>query len=667
MSLNPEQRQAVEHVRGPLLILAGAGSGKTRVITHRVQYMIQRGIPPEHILAVSFTNKAAREMRERVTQMIGKSLAGRVNLSTFHSLGVSLLRSYIEELGYSNPFTILDPGDQIAILREVLEEVQGASLKRQELRSVQSIISRAKNEYCQPRDLKAMRFNPMVPYAQKAFLPYVKACKALNGVDFDDLLVLPLKLFHNNPDILHEVRGRYRYIMVDEYQDTNAVQLLLLRVMGAPRNNVCVVGDDDQSIYAFRGAVFKNILEFERHFSGARVIKLEQNYRSTSRILSAANAVIRNNKHRRKKTLWSALGSGDQLRFVELEDEQEEASFIAGDILRERLSRKRPWRDFAILFRTATLSRHLEEALQDEQIPYRLQGGTEFFDRREVKDLAAYLRVLINPADEIGLRRSLNIPSRGLGHTTLGRLSEFAEEQKIPLYQALVRAREVEGVGPKQRQSIEGYLDLIRDFRQRFQAKRMDLAFEELLQQLDYRAWMTRGEKSEKVTRIRLQHIDEIVSSLASFQDRGGSLDGYVSRLSLRDAPREKNDEEEDEVTLMTLHASKGLEFPCVYMVGFEEELLPHARSMEVGADGDLEEERRLAYVGITRARERLVMTSSHYRGRGHARKRRNPSRFLHEIPDEVIRVSRHGEPDEVEDDKSTGREFLKLIHAALE
>ncbi|MEO1266747.1 MAG: 3'-5' exonuclease, partial [Myxococcota bacterium] len=489
----------------------------------------------------------------------------------------------------------------------------------------------------------------------------------LNGVDFDDLLVLPLKIFHGHHDVLRKVRDRYRYIMVDEYQDTNAVQLLLLRVMGAPRNNVCVVGDDDQSIYAFRGAVFKNILEFERHFSGARVIKLEQNYRSTSRILTAANAVIRHNKHRRKKTLWSALGSGEQLRYLELADEHEEATFIAGDIMRERLTRKRPWSDFAILFRTATLSRHLEEALGDEHIPYRLQGGTEFFDRREVKDLTAYLRVIINPADEMGLRRSLNIPSRGLGHTTLGRLSTFAEEHKLPLYRALIRAREIEGVGPAQRKAIEDYLDLIHHFQQRFKATRMSIAFEELLKRLDYRSWLTRGEKSEKVARIRLEHIDEIVSSLAAFQDRGGTLAAYVSRLALRDAPRQEQEQEGNEVTLMTLHASKGLEFPCVYMVGFEEELLPHARSMEVGADGDLEEERRLAYVGITRARQQLVLTSTHQRGRGHAKKRRHPSRFLHEIPDDVIRINRHGEPDDIEDTKETGRAFLKLIHAALE
>ncbi len=637
--LNPEQRAATTHVEGPLLVLAGAGSGKTRVITHRIAYMLHLGIQPHNILAMSFTNKAAGEMRERAAGMVGKKMAARLNLSTFHSMGADLLRKYIHRLGFRSRFTILDQGDQIRVVKDVLEELE---FKRDKLdpKKIHAIISRAKNAFKEPNEMGgAMRFNPLLPYAQKVYTRYVEACQAFNAVDFDDLITLPVKLLMEHEDVLEKVRDKYRYIMVDEYQDTNDTQLKLLGLICQPRVNLCAVGDDDQSIYAFRGAVSKHILDFDKQFPGARVVKLEQNYRSTSIILRSANAVIANNRTRRDKTLWSALGDGEKLKYFELDNEEEEANFVAADISRRKETLMKRWHNFAILMRTAILSRPLEEALRAMNVPYKLIGGKSFFDRREVKDLVAYMRAMINPDDEVSLRRIINTPRRGAGPTAMSRISRWAADQRLPMHKALRRVDEIKGVGPMLRTNIGGLMEMLDEFGQRFEVEPPHEVLAALIARLRYEDYIMDSEKSEKVARIRLKNIKELVASMSAFHDRGapGGLEGYLTRLTLDSSSQDKEEEDGDEVILMTLHASKGLEFPDVYMVGFEEEILPHARSMEAGADGDIEEERRLTYVGITRAKRSLVLTSARKRGRGQAARKRKPSRFLHEIPKDLL------------------------------
>lgn len=638
--LNPPQRAATMHLNGPLLVLAGAGSGKTRVITHRIAYMLSKGIAPEHILAMSFTNKAAGEMRERASGMVGRKLASRLNLSTFHSTGADLLRKYIRRLGFRTPFTILDQGDQVRIVKEVIEEL-GLWREGMDPKKVHAIISRAKSAFCEPRELRGpMRFNPLVSYAQKVYTGYVEACKALNAVDFDDLITLPVQLLQEHEDVREKVQDNFRYVMVDEYQDTNDTQLRMLGLICRPRNNLVVVGDDDQSIYAFRGAVAQNILEFDKQFPGAKVVKLEQNYRSTSRILQSANAVIGHNRTRRAKALWSDLGDGEKIRYFELVDEDEEAQFVAGDIHRLRAEQQRPWKDFSILMRTATLSRPFEESLRALDIPHRLVGGKSFFDRREVKDLVAYMRVMTNPRDEIGLRRIINTPRRGIGPTTMARISAHAARRRLPMLKALRQAHEIQGLSPGQRAALSGLVELLDEFTGRFEREPPATALKGLIDTLRYEDYLLSSEKSEKVARIRLKNVAELLDSTRAFQQNNGQqgLSGYLNRLTLDGGSSSKNEEEDaDVVTLMTLHASKGLEFPDVYLVGFEEEILPHARSMEVGGDGDVEEERRLTYVGITRAKRRLVLTSAKRRGRGQASRERKPSRFLAEIPEQLL------------------------------
>jgi len=667
MSLNPEQRAAAEHMHGPLLILAGAGSGKTRVITHRVGYLIDQGIAPENILAVSFTNKAAGEMKERVAQIVGKKVASEVHLSTFHALGANLLRQYIDRIGYKKPFTILDAGDQLKVLKEVIEH---ADLDPHEIKpkEILPIISRGKNAFCQPKDLKVMRLNPLVSYAQRLFRPYMDACKALNAVDFDDLQTLPVKLFRENPDVLQACRQLYKFVMVDEYQDTNDTQLLVLRLLCNPTNNLCVVGDDDQAIYSFRGAVTRNILEFEKHFPGARVIKLQQNYRSTTMILKAANAVVRNNVARRDKALWSALGEGEPIEYYELQDEVEEADFVASAILRGGEAGQ-PWSDFAILMRTARTSQFFEESLTAAGVPYKMVGGNKFFDRSEIKDIVCYLKVLLNPRDEVALRRIINTPSRGVGHTSLTRMSDYAHSHDVSMYSLIANPELIDELRPGQIEALKALHGLFEDYRRRFRGGDLEATLEQMIADIGYRDYIRQSEKSDKVARIRLDNITYLVGSLRKHEERGDKLESWVQRLALADA-RDNSDagseEAADTVTIMTLHASKGLEYPSVFLIGFEEGLLPHARSLEAGGDGDVEEERRLVYVGITRAQRRLTLTSARTRGAGTAKKRRTVSRYLEEIPAEFIRTYAHGEhePDVRAERTRTRRNIRDIIDA---
>ncbi len=647
-SLNPEQYSAVTHIRGPMLVLAGAGSGKTRVITFRVSHLIDLGVAPEHIVALSFTNKAAGEMRERAARMVGQDIAKRAWLSTFHSMGAQILREHIHHLGFQRPFTILDAGDQLRLVKDVIAELSRTKRHFRDLdpKRIHAVISRAKNDFCEPARLKSLKFDKHRPFAQTVYKSYVDALKALNAVDFDDLITLPVKLLEEVEEVRDALRTRCRYVMVDEYQDTNETQLRLLKLLVQPENNICAVGDDDQSIYGFRGAVADNILGFAADFAGAKVVKLEQNYRSTSAILDAANAVIAENTKRHPKQLWSALGTGSAPRFVLMPNEQDEADHVASDIRRKQRAREGKWDDYAILFRTASQARPFEESLRALNIPYRLIGGTKFFDRREIKDVVGYLRVILNPRDEVSLRRIVNVPRRGIGPGALTLLAKFAHRSGKPLRNAIARAEEIEGLSKNQVASLRDLDKTIASARSEFRTLPLAQAARNLLERLQFESWLTAQHESAKITKIRIDNVEEILSSLTTFEDQfaGGkgrkALDAYLSRLTLDGRPDQPDTPpglRAGEVTLMTLHGSKGLEFPDVYLVGFEEGLLPHARSTMPGADGGVEEERRLAYVGMTRAKRELVLTAARLRGTGTRRQPCKPSRFLREIPGDLL------------------------------
>lgn len=673
-SLNPEQYEAVTHVRGPLLVLAGAGSGKTRVITYRVSHLIDLGVAPEHIVALSFTNKAAGEMRERAGKMIGQDIAKRTWLSTFHSMGAQILRQHIHHLGFHRPFTILDSGDQLRLVKDVIAELSRSKRHFRDLdpKRIHAVISRAKNDFCEPARLKSLRFDKHRPFAQTVYKGYVDALKALNAVDFDDLITLPVKLLEEVEEVREALRERCRFVMVDEYQDTNETQLRLLKLLVAPENNICAVGDDDQSIYGFRGAVADNILAFGKDFEGAKVVKLEQNYRSTSSILDAANAVIAENLKRHPKKLWSALGQGSAPRFVQLNNENDEAEHIAGDIRRKQRARGCSWDEFAILYRTSGQARPFEEALRFQGVPYRIIGGTKFFDRREVKDIVGYLRVILNPRDEVSLRRIVNVPRRGIGPGALTSLTQFAHRIGRPLREALTRADEIDGLQPRQAQALKDLEKVLSESRREFHSMSLGEAARRLIDRLQFESWLSGQKESAKIIKIRIDNVEEIVSSLTTFEEQfaGGAgrkaLDAYLSRLTLDGTapePSEPPGRRKGEVTLMTLHASKGLEFPDVYLVGFEEGLLPHARSTMPGADGNLEEERRLCYVGMTRAKRELVISAARVRGTGRGRNTCKPSRFLREIPTDLLA---QGEDKAEEEAVETRKARLSEMRALL-
>ena len=648
--MNPEQLAATTHIGGPLLILAGAGSGKTRVITHRIGYLIAQGIAPEHILAVSFTNKAASEMVERVSGLIGTEAASKVYLSTFHSLGYDVLRQDIEALGYKKPFTILDDSDQLALIKEICES-EGLDTKIVDPKSIQFLISRAKMALTPPAALKEFRYDPMVGFAQKVYNHYLGALKGRNAVDFDDLICLPVQLFESQEAIRLKYAQRFQYVMIDEYQDTNQTQLRFLRAMIKEHGNLCVVGDDDQSIYGFRGAVADNILKFEQQFPGTKLITLEQNYRSTNVILEAANAVIAHNTVRKSKSLWSAKAQGESIRWIESASERDESEFVAAEIERLALDLGWRYRDFAILYRSNSQARIFEEALRALGIPYEVVGGQEFYDRREVKDFVAYLKVCFNPSDENNIRRIVNVPPRGIGPVLLKRLSDFAQNHGLGFHHALhevaAQPELVEGMRQGTATQLAQFLGTLEDYHQKFQALNqpgsegsMVEAARALMKRLHFEDHLRSQEKSPKIARRRIENLESLLSDISAFSERhGGDLEKYLTRLMLDRSPQTQEEEVPNKVRLMTLHSSKGLEFPCVFMVGMEEGYLPHENSMDT--ERDLSEERRLAYVGITRAKDLLYLTSTHTRTKYGRELTREPSRFLLEIPEELIAKER--------------------------
>ena len=633
--LNDRQREAVLHTEGPLLILAGAGSGKTRVLTHRIGYLIEQGVMPWQILAITFTNKAAGEMRERVDALLPEGGAG-VFVSTFHSMCVRLLRRDIDRLGYGHDFTIYDADDQRTLMRQVIKDMElDPKLFRE--RAVLSFISNAKNEMQGPEDCADAAVDFYEKRRARIYQEYQKRLALNNALDFDDLLLLTVRLFKEFPEVLAGWQERFHYVMVDEYQDTNSVQFELLRLLTLKYRNLCVVGDDDQSIYKFRGANIENILSFERSFPGARVVKLEQNYRSTKRILAAANEVIHNNTGRKEKTLWTSNDEGELPSFHEYETAAEEAAAI----VREARDCGLPLRDQAVLYRTNAQSRVLEEKCVQLNVPYVMVGGVNFYQRKEIKDMLSYLRLIANGVDDLACERVLNVPKRGIGQTSLARVRSFAMEKGLSLYEALRQAQDVPSIGSAVKK-IQGFVTLIEGFRGRLAQNETDLKglIQAVLTESGYRDMLEEADEVEAKT--RLENIEELMNKAAAFSEdpaeEDRSLSSFLEEISLV-ADIDRVDSEEDALTLMTLHAAKGLEFDKVYLCGMEEGLFPSSASINAdNPEAEIEEERRLCYVGITRARKQLRMSSARERMINGETRYETVSRFVQEIPEDCLK-----------------------------
>ena len=646
--LNEPQREAVYHTDGPLLILAGAGSGKTRVLTHRIAYLIEeRNVNPWNILAITFTNKAAGEMRERVDSLVGFG-SESIWVSTFHSMCVRILRRFIDRLGYDNRFTIYDTDDQKTLMKEVCKKV-AIDTKVFKERSLMSAISSAKNELILPDEFE---LNVGGDFAKlkiaKVYREYEAQLKANNALDFDDLLVKTVQLLQTQPDVLENYQERFRYIMVDEYQDTNTVQFQLVRLLAGKYRNLCVVGDDDQSIYKFRGANIRNILDFEHEFSDACVIKLEQNYRSTGNILNAANRVIANNKGRKEKTLWTANGEGELVHLRQFDTGYDEADFIAEDIKKE-VRAGASYNDHAVLYRTNAQSRLLEEKFVAMNVPYKIVGGVNFYARREIKDLLAYLKTIDNGMDDIAVRRIINVPKRGIGLTTINRIQESAAERGLGFYETLMAPELIPGIG-RSAAKLDSFAALIEYFKGLTGQMSITDLLREVIEKTGYMESLDSEDKED--AQARKENIDELINKAAAYEeaaedrDEPATLSAFLEEVALV-ADIDSLDEEQDYVVLMTLHSAKGLEFPHVYLAGMEDGLFPSYMTITSDVRDDLEEERRLCYVGITRAEQELTLTCARRRMVRGETQYNKISRFIKEIPAELLDTgSRRIEPE---------------------
>jgi ATP-dependent DNA helicase Rep len=654
--LNPRQREAVRYIDGPLLVLAGAGSGKTSVITQKIAYLVETcGIRANRIAAVTFTNKAAREMKERVGKLLGGNAAEGLTVSTFHQLGLKIIRQERKTLGFKNGFSIFDAEDTRTLIRDLLIQEHGAEGDQAGI--IQQRISNWKNDRVIPEQALATAKSPADILCAQAYQRYNRALKAYNALDFDDLILKPTVLFEHHPDILEKWQNQIHYLLVDEYQDTNSSQYLLVKQLIGIRGGLTVVGDDDQSIYAWRGARPENLAQLQEDFPGLKLVKLEQNYRSTSRILKAANTLIANNAHVFDKQLWSELGYGDPLRVIRCSDEQHEADQVVAEIMDHKLRKGTRFGDYAILYRGNHQSRLIELALQQQQVPYHLSGGTSFFARNEVKDIMAYLRLVMNENDDNAFLRIANVPRRKLGATTLESLGNFANEKRCSLNQAIGR---VSGD-----HLSEAGLTRLRDFRAWMDGVRRNCAGErgvsgirQMLRDMDYEGWLNTVSSSEEVAERRMGNVHFLLDGLNRVMSEDQvDLDEAISRLVLRDLMEQQDEEEKgpDSVQLMTMHASKGLEFPHVYIIGMEENLLPHRASVE---DGNIEEERRLAYVGITRAQQTLAMTMASKRRQFGETISCEPSRFIDELPQDDLQWQGGG-ADTEEANEERGQETL--------
>jgi len=629
--LNPEQRRAVEYTDGPALIFAGAGSGKTKVLAHKVAYLIEKKIAaPQNILAVTFTNKAARELRERVEKYIGKK-AGLVNIGTFHSICARLLRREIDCLDYSSNFTIYDADDQLSLLKKMISD-HSIILESTSPRNVLGRISYLKNHMIEPADFEARPGFLTDRFVATLYPLYQEALRKAMALDFDDLLILPLRIFDQQPKVLEKYRTLYRHILVDEYQDTNRPQFLLIEFLGKQHQNVCVVGDDDQSIYSWRGADIRNILSFNEIFPKCQVFKLEQNYRSTNNILKAASAVVSHNKQRATKTLWSEKADGDLLVKLDADSEYDEAAQIASQIRREILQNKRNFKDFTILYRTNAQTRVLEEILRRNNIVYVIVGGVRFYERKEIKDVLAFFHIFSNPQDDINFKRIINLPPRGIGKTTLQHLEEMALVKGIPLFETLQFVDELD-LGTRTTEAVKRLHEQVVDL----QALRKPLSFEEwvriVIDSIGLRKYYKENEGEEATE--RLANLDELLNDISEFCQTTDkpTLEAYLENVTLATSVDEWEDTK-NAVTLMTLHGAKGLEFPVVFICGLNQGLLPLEREM---TRESLEEERRLFYVGLTRAKEKVFLSTSRQRMQAGEITYSTESIFFSEIPDELM------------------------------
>ncbi len=638
-TLNPPQREAVMQTEGPLLILAGAGSGKTRVLTHRIAYLMDEiGVNPWNILAITFTNKAAQEMRERVDKLVGFG-SESIWVSTFHSACVRILRRHIDNLGYSTNFTIYDTDDQKSVMKDVCRKLN-IDTKVYKERSLLAQISHAKDELLTPDDmeLKAAGDYNMKKVAS-VYREYQATLRKNNALDFDDLIVKTVELFQNCGAVLEYYQERFKYIMVDEYQDTNTAQFKFISLLAQKYENLCVVGDDDQSIYKFRGANIGNILGFERIFPEAKVIRLEQNYRSTQNILNAANEVISNNTERKVKTLWTENEEGSKVHFRQFFNAYEEAEYVAGEISKAKRDGICSYRDCAILYRTNAQSRIFEEKFIAANIPYKLVGGVNFYARKEIKDLLCYLKTIDNARDDLAVQRIINVPKRGIGATTLGRVQDYADNMGISLYEALRVAEEVPSIG-RSASKIDSFVTFIQTLKSKAEA----LTVEEILQEvIDSTGYVTELEAEDTdEARARIENIDELISKTVAYQEAmeeqnlPATLSSFLEEVALV-ADIDTVDPDQDYVLLMTLHSAKGLEFPYVFMVGMEDGIFPSHMTISYGDASELEEERRLCYVGITRAMKELTLTCAQQRMIRGETQYNKVSRFVREIPRELV------------------------------
>ena len=665
--LNTRQREAVMHTDGPLLILAGAGSGKTRVITMRTAYLIHTGVKSRSVLAVTFTNKAAREMNERVKAMV-KGGSGLPVISTFHSFCLRVLRREIEHLGYRKDFTIYDTSEQVSLLRNILADIKFYD-KSFKAESILEQISRTKNDFLLPDTAVAANPNsdPIREASAMVYPRYLEALKSLNALDFDDLLLLTLKLFREHPDVLEKYRERFRYIMVDEYQDTNRVQYDFIKLLTGERRNLCVVGDDDQSIYGWRGADLGNILDFGKDFPETVTVRLEQNYRSFGHILKAANGVIINNRKRMAKSLWTERGDGPKVNILKARDTEDEAEWIVNRISMIKFERNTLYEDFAVIYRANTFSRPFEEALRRQRIPYSVVGGTSYFENKEIKDLSAYLKVIANPADDLSLLRAANVPKRGLGTGALCELSDFGRTNSTSLLETFGRASDVSGLSPRAAGSAEALFSLINRYRAMFRkGSEMGRILNMLIEEVNYRDYITELYKTPETAFRKIENLAGFVDSITHYEsiENSPSLHGFLETMALTDLIEDKEEKGGRGVTLISYHSSKGLEFPIVFIAGTEEDILPHKKSTD--SDEGIEEERRLFYVGITRAMNELYITYADHRSKYGKETSSVPSRFIDEIPEETTRKLDRFEKLDPEQEKVYANKFFANIKEIL-
>ena len=624
-SLNPVQRKAVQHTEGPLLILSGAGSGKTRVITHRIAHLIQQHrVSPYNILAVTFTNKAAEEMRTRLENLIGQS---QLWVATFHSTCAQILRRDIHHLGYDRSFTIYDTSDQQTLIKELIKTLQ---LSLNNPGPVIGEISRAKSDFVSPEDYTNRAIGFFETSVAQVYPMYQDFLRTNNALDFDDLIKLTVELFEANPNVLEYYQDKFRYILVDEYQDTNRGQYLLVNALAQKHHNICVVGDDDQSIYSWRGADINNILDFEKDYQDTKVLRLEQNYRSTKNILEAAYHVISNNQKRKEKQIWTDNKKGSAITLHEATDDTREADYVLRQ-LREWRGRRRKYGDCVIFYRINAQSRTFEDALRGANIPYQIVGGIRFYERMEVKDIIAYMRVIVNPADTVSIKRIINVPRRGIGVATVQKIEDFAYEEGIPLFEAIQRVGEVSTLNNGAKNKVRGFAELIASFNPNDPPAR---TAEDLLDRTGY-LQVLRSEGTIEA-QSREENLRELIAAVTEYEESETepTLSGFLEKITLA-SDIDNMEDKSDVVTMMTLHSAKGLEFPIVFMVGIEEGLLPHQRSYDTEAE--LEEERRLCYVGLTRAQEHVYLTYARSRRLYRDIDYRIPSRFIEEIPPELV------------------------------